>query len=438
VIPRITGGYDLLVGGGFGGTNSIELAGGVVFTNRPRGLTNHISGGSLLISGNVSGSTTAEPVTPYLIGTGNTTISGNIVNGGTPTLNFVVQSTGITTLSGTNSYNGTTTVSGGILVFRGTQAKAPGTVSAGAAGSIGLGVGGANSYTSANVAALFGNTLSGFSMNAASGVAVDTTGGNFTVPDNLVAGNRAFTKLGPNTLTLSGANTYAGTTTVAAGTLALVGGSQNSAITVNSGASLGFTLGSPTTSSKAVTLNAGHGIVLTGAVDNASDYKLMTATGFTGIPNLVSPPNHYELQLRASGTELWLAYTGTGGSPYDTWAAQIPDTNQRGRGDDPDGDGFSNGEEFLFGSSPVAGNGSLVTTTTSGGNLTLRWLQRESGSTYTLQQSATLEALSWTTAAQSPALDVNQTGAPTDYDYYTVSIPVGGGKLFYRIMGVEN
>nr|MCU0780850.1 hypothetical protein [Akkermansiaceae bacterium] len=125
-------------------------------------------------------------------------------------------------------------------------------------------------------------------------------------------------------------------------------------------------------------------------------------------------------------------------NPYDTWAAQIADTNQRDRGDDPDGDGFTNGEEFLFGSSPIAGNGSLVTSTSSGGNLVLRWLQRESGTTYTLQQSATLEALSWTTATQSPALDGDQTGAPTDYDYYTVTIPVGSGKLFYRIMGVEN
>jgi hypothetical protein len=133
-----------------------------------------------------------------------------------------------------------------------------------------------------------------------------------------------------------------------------------------------------------------------------------------------------------------LLVSGGATNPYDTWAAQIPDTNQRGRGDDPDGDGFSNGEEFLFGSSPVAGNGSLVTTTTSGGNLTLRWLQRESGATYTLQQSATLAALSWTTAAQSPALDGDQTGAPADYDYYSVTIPVGSGKLFYRIMGVEN
>jgi hypothetical protein len=58
--------------------------------------------------------------------------------------------------------------------------------------------------------------------------------------------------------------------------------------------------------------------------------------------------------------------------------------------------------------------------------------------TYTLKQSSTLGAGSWTPAAQSPAIDGVQTGAPTDYDYYTVTIPTSGGKLFFRIEGVEN
>jgi len=108
------------------------------------------------------------------------------------------------------------------------------------------------------------------------------------------------------------------------------------------------------------------------------------------------------------------------------------------RTDDAEGDGFNNVQEFLFGTSPIASNGSLVTTTTSGGNIVLRWLQRETGSTYTLVQSATLETGSWTTASQIPALDGVQTGAPTDYDYYTVTIPIGSGKLFFRIVGLEN
>ena len=124
---------------------------------------------------------------------------------------------------------------------------------------------------------------------------------------------------------------------------------------------------------------------------------------------------------------------------YDAWKSQITNGLDL-RTDDADGDGFNNLQEFLFGTTPIAGNGSLVTTTASGGNLVLRWLQRETGATYALKQSATLAAGSWTTVASPvPALDGVQTGAPNDYDYFTVTLPTtGGGKSFFRIEGVEN
>jgi hypothetical protein len=57
----------------------------------------------------------------------------------------------------------------------------------------------------------------------------------------------------------------------------------------------------------------------------------------------------------------------------------------------------------------------------------------------TLVQSSTLAAGSWTTVTpEVPALDADQTGVPTDYDYFTVTLPTGSGSLFYRIEGVEN
>jgi autotransporter-associated beta strand protein len=115
------------------------------------------------------------------------------------------------------------------------------------------------------------------------------------------------TKSGSSTWVLSGDNTYTGTTTVTGGTLRLVGGSQDSAITVNNGATLGFTLGSPTTSTKAVTLNAGHKIAVTGSPDGTSDYLLMTATSFSGTPPVLDPPAAgYSLEVQGSGTQLVL------------------------------------------------------------------------------------------------------------------------------------
>lgn len=58
------------------------------------------------------------------------------------------------------------------------------------------------------------------------------------------------------------------------------------------------------------------------------------------------------------GTSLTLIVTSVAVGGYDAWVAQI--TNGKTlRSQDADDDGFSNLQEFLFGTSPMAGNGSL-------------------------------------------------------------------------------
>ncbi len=113
-------------------------------------------------------------------------------------------------------------------------------------------------------------------------------------------------KADSGTWALGGVNTYNGTTTVSGGTLALVGGSQASPITVNNATKLGFTLGSPTTSTASVTLGGTSKIVITGTPDGTSDYLLMTAASFSGTPTLDAPVGGYSLELQASGTQLVL------------------------------------------------------------------------------------------------------------------------------------
>ncbi len=145
-------------------------------------------------------------------------IQGAIIGTG---LGLTKQGAGTLVLSGTNTYDGATQVDGGFLVFRNTGAKSTGLVTSGAAGNIGLGVGAVSGdYTSADVAALFTNTLSGFSLDNASSVGIDTTSGNFDQTTALT-GSRNLTKLGSNTLTLSQANTYTGVTTLSAGVINL-------------------------------------------------------------------------------------------------------------------------------------------------------------------------------------------------------------------------
>lgn len=155
---------------------------------------------------------------------------------------------------------------------------------------------------------------------------------------------------GTGTWTLTGNNTYSGATTISAGTLALVGGSQASPITVSTGASLGFTLGSPTTSTSTFNLTNGT-IKITGTPTLPSYTLISNSTGITGTPTLDAPIEGYVLKV--VGNTLVLE------NPYEAWAAANGATG--GQAADPDGDGFNNLMEFAFGTNPaVNSSGSMV------------------------------------------------------------------------------
>ncbi len=126
---------------------------------------------------------------------------------------------------------------------------------------------------------------------------------------------------------------------------------------------------------------------------------------------------------------------------YDAWAGSPDGYGLTGdnalRGTDADGDGFTNIQEFLFGASPIAGNGTLVTSETVGGDLVLHWLQRASGCGYLLQESITMGAGDWSTGVIVSALD-DQSGVPTGYERYKATLSIGVARKFFRIEGTEN
>ena len=281
----VAGGTLLLSGNGTLGTSTISISGGTLDMGG-KSLTNAFGS---LTAGTLSNGTLTNNGSNFALqnGTVSAVLAGT--NGLTKT------TSGTVTLSGANTYNGTTTISDGTLVFQNKATRTGGSsVTATAAGTVGLGVGGGGvtDYSDADVASLFNSTLSGFTLNAASGVAIDTTAGNFNQSTALTAA-RALTKLGSNTLTLSGANTYTGATTINAGTLAISGGAaiaDTGTVTlantsgvdfnVNSSESIGSLQGGGATGGN-VTIASGQVLTVAEANSNTFSGSLQGSGSFT-------------------------------------------------------------------------------------------------------------------------------------------------------------
>jgi autotransporter-associated beta strand protein len=294
--------------------------------------------------------------------------------------------TGTLSLSAANTYTGATQIDAGILNFANKAAmSATTTVTAAAAGSVGLGVHDSDTayYSATEVELLFNtNTLAGFSLDAASGVAIDTTnaGGSFAQTTALTAA-RSLTKLGTGTLSLSAANTYTGNTIVSAGALELAANGQ-----------LKFVLGGASgennrlTGAGTATLN-GSFVIDTLAADALS-------SGAWTLVDVSGPASEYGstfsvVDFDPIGTDKWEKPLG-GGKKYtfdettgvlelsagNTFAAWISDPGfgiapeNQGPNDDPDGDGIANGLENFFGTHPGEFSQGVLAGTKNGNSFT--------------------------------------------------------------------
>ncbi|MBK1840759.1 DUF4347 domain-containing protein [Azospirillum sp. YIM B02556] len=276
-----------------GGTGALVLGG----TNSMTGIT--VSSGTLSIADAAS------------LGTGTTTLSGGTlsITGATTIANAIAVSSGSTisnsaaatlsgvlsgagaltksgagtlTLSGTNTHTGAVTVSTGTLAAAGGSAigdTSAVTVAGNATLSLGSGTETIGSLAGA------GNVVLSYRLT----VGGDNTS---TIFSGIISSTNAsgLTKTGAGTLTLSGANTYTGSTTVSAGGLTLSGGSAIGDLTAVSVASDGtLTLSNDET----IGSLAGAGTVALGAntlttgVNNSSTTFSGTITGTTtGMLNL--------------------------------------------------------------------------------------------------------------------------------------------------------
>lgn len=144
---------------------------------------------------------------------------------------------GTLTLAGASTYSGNTVLNGGTLIVGGVENE-------GVSGPLGLGT---ISFAGGTLQFSVDNTFDyspRFSTEAGQAVRIDTAGQDVTFAGALTSSGGTLTKLGSGTLTLSGANTYNGLTTVSAGKLVIQGPAGNGNITVANSTALGATGGS--------------------------------------------------------------------------------------------------------------------------------------------------------------------------------------------------
>jgi endonuclease I len=121
-------------------------------------------------------------------------------------------------------------------------------------------------------------------------------------------------------------------------------------------------------------------------------------------------------------------------SAYDHWAHShdLDPAGDGARAADPDGDGFSNGQEFAFGSDPKNCTASLINSEASKGELVVTWLER-SGVNYRVQSAPSLAMSSF--AEDDTVTIVDSAASPTPPVGYTrkqFTVAATGSK-FYRV-----
>ena len=141
-----------------------------------------------------------------------------------------------------------------------------------------------------------------------------------------------------------------------------------------------------------------------------------------------------------------VAVTGNVTTPYQNWVAYWTTQNASFSGNstgsaDPDGDGYVNDTEFAFDGNPTVPTASLLTASTSGGNMTVSFIARNTtpaGASYQVQETTNLTTgfVSSNVTVSAP-LDQSGILLPDQYQRRQFTVPTTGpttgSKKFYRV-----
>ena len=237
--------------------------------------------GDAINSGKLTFSGTADlgGTTRTLTAASTVEFAGPVTNGG-----IIKSGTGTAILSGTNTFTGAVTVNTGILqAAKDAALSSASAVALNNAGStLAVNFGGASDYTQTQLGTLLGKTTFG----AGTALGIDTTNGSGAY-SNAFSMGAGLTKLGANTLTLTGSNTYTGVTTIISGTLQIGDGTTEGSINASSGVvnngNLTLTM---TTSRSFVPSISGTGSITVTRVNGAPSVTLSASNSYTGPTNV--------------------------------------------------------------------------------------------------------------------------------------------------------
>ncbi len=260
-------------------------------------------------SGHITGTTGVLTGTSYTVDTIYSPLISAILGG---TGGLTKLGIGTLTLSGDNIYTGVTTINEGIL-------RISKITNGGVAGNLGA------STSAASNLVLAGGTLKYIGTKASTDRAFTLTDGttstidvtnNLTISGAAVNTTGALTKAGGGNLTLSGANSYSGLTTISAGTLLLGSagalGTMDSGTIVNDGATLdlhGFTLGTAEvltlngtgdTGAGALTNSSAKAATWSGLITLGSDSSILASSGNIILSNTIN--GKFGLSVNGSGS----------------------------------------------------------------------------------------------------------------------------------------
>lgn len=169
---------------------------------------------------------------------------------------------------------------------------------------------------------------------------------------------------------------------------------------------------------------------------------------FARVSSTASPgvQTNLTLSLSSLGSQFTSITIGSDvtASPYGSWAAgygldpaETSGPTAGAGAADPDKDGFSNNQEYAFGTNPTLGNPALLTTSVSGGNMIVTWLQRTDAApgSYKVKTTTSL-AVPFAVNATLTA-DITDGSAtptpPTGYVRKQVSVALTGERNFLAL-----